>query len=439
MKRECAEYFKKNKGFDRALNLMLQKWKKYGHAAGNIVISNPSREEREAFKGFFGESFMEEEIKFKMQDFERTLDEVKFKGVSLEELLEEYFSCRLQTNKSLKEIKHEKKKDFLNKLYVEAENTDHLGAAWIKALISEKRHGYNLLMGEYERSEEKAYGFVKNTLNALRHLNSYEVKNIRLAVLGAGVAANPHYFDRNTVPGRLLIWALSYIKGKDEIRSAEEILELYYMSGIKPDDISSTVALYGISMFSEDGLHMSYEEFIRRKESCIISMSNLSRIKKADCIGKKVFIFENQTVFSHMCEALKDLPAAMMCTSGQFRTAALIVIDMLCASGCTLYYSGDIDPEGLGIADKLLSRNNGSILPWRFTVKDYEKSLSNEVISTTSLKKLEKLSDSRLISLGDEVRKIKLAGYQEMLMDDMEEEMRGILQIVKAELTRESI
>jgi len=282
-------------------------------------------------------------------------------------------------------------------------------------------------MGEYEKSEEKIYDFVKHTLNALKYLNSCETKEVRLAVLGAEITANPHYFDRNTVSGRLLIWALSYIKGKTECRNAEEILELYYLSGIKPDDISSTVALYGISMLSEKGPHPGYEEFIRNKESYLVTMSNLNKIKKADCIGKKVFIFENQTVFSHMCEVLKDLPVSMMCTSGQLRTAALIVIDMLCASGCTLYYSGDIDPEGLGIADKLLSRSEGNIVPWRFTKKDYEKSISNETISQTSLKKLDGLTDSKLINLGDEIKRIKLAGYQEMLMNDMAEEVRRLM------------
>ncbi|MDD4088798.1 MAG: TIGR02679 domain-containing protein [Tissierellia bacterium] len=424
MKKKCVEYFKNNRGFDRAFKLMLQKWRKYGRAAGSIVILKPSEEEREAFRGFFGGIFMNEEIKFKMQDFERTLGEIKFSDISLKELLEEYFSCKLQTNKKMKEIKYTKKREFLNRLYNEAENTDCSGALWMNALITEKKYGYNLLIGEYEKSEEKAYNFVKNTLNALKYLNSCETKEIRLAVLGAEITANPHYFDRNTVSGRLLIWALSYIKGRTECRNAEEILELYYLSGIKPDDISSTVALYGISMLSENGPHPGYEEFIKNKESYIVTMSNLNRIKKADCIGKKVFIFENQAVFSHMCEVLKDLPVSLMCTSGQLKTAALIVIDMLCASGCILYYSGDIDPEGLGIADKLLSRSKNNIVPWRFTKDDYEKSISNEIINQISLKKLEGLTDPRLIKLGDEIKKMKLAGYQEMLMDDMAGEVR---------------
>lgn len=426
MKNECVEYFKKNRGFERALNLMLLKWKKYGRAAGYIVISNPSGEEREAFRRFFGNDFSKNEIKFKMQDFEKTLDEIRFSGVSLEELLEGYFSCRLCTNKNLNEIKQSQKMTFLNKLYLYAEGVDLSGAEWIKAIIEEKKYGYNLVIREYEKSEEDAYLSVKNTLNALRYLNFSKSRGVRLAVLGADVTSNPHYFDRNTISGRLLIWALTYIKGKTECKNAEEILELYYLSGIKPDDISSTASLYGISLFTENGPHPAYEEFIKNRESYIVSMSNLSRIKGADCIGKKVFIFENQMVFSHMCEVLKDTSAAMMCTSGQLRTAALIVTDMLCASGCTLYYSGDIDPEGIGIADRLLSRNNVSIVPWRFTKGDYEKSVSGEAISQTRLKKLDGLTDQRLIMLGEEIKRIKFAGYQEMIMDEMEEEIKKI-------------
>lgn len=89
----------------------------------------------------------------------------------------------------------------------------------------------------------------------------------------------------------------------------------------------------------------------------------------------------------------------------------------------TLYYSGDIDPEGIRIAERLLSRNNVNIVPWRFTKEDYEESVSGEVISQTRLKKLDGLIDPRLMKLGDEVRKIKFVGYQEMLMDEMEKDM----------------
>ncbi len=425
MVRECANYFKSNKGFNRTFNMMLQKWKQYGRAAGRIVISRPSQEERKALSAFFGKSFMEEEIKFTVREFEKALMETKFNGILLNELLEEYFSRELLTNKMEREIKEENKKHFLDRLYNEAKNNVRAGESWLKAVMTEKKYGYNLLIGEYEKCENIAFGYGVNILKALAYINIDASREVRLAVLGAEITSNPHYFDRNTVPGRLLIWALSYLKGMEECRSAEDVLELYYISGIRPDDISSTVAMYGISLFTEEGAHHAYEGFIKNKEPYVVTMSNISRIKRADCLSKNVFIFENQTVFSCMCESLRDLPVSMMCTSGQLRTAALIAVDMLCDSGCTIYYSGDMDPEGLGIADRLLLRNGDRIVPWRFTKDDYMKCISDETISEESLKKLKRLTDSRLISLSEEIKMTKKAGYQEMLINDMMEDIKS--------------
>ena len=68
--------------------------------------------------------------------------------------------------------------------------------------------------------------------------------------------------------------------------------------------------------------------------------------------------------------------------------AGNLLIDMLCNSECEIYYSGDIDPEGIEIADKLLKRGNGRIAPWCFFLEDYKNSISNKIISEQSLKKL---------------------------------------------------
>lgn len=71
--------------------------------------------------------------------------------------------------------------------------------------------------------------------------------------------------------------------------------------------------------------------------------------------------------------------------------AGNLLIYMLSNSECEIYYSGDIDPEGIEIADKLLKRGNGRITPWCFSLEDYKNSISNKIISEQSLKKLEKI------------------------------------------------
>ena len=179
--------------------------------------------------------------------------------------------------------------------------------------------------------------------------------------------------------------------------NAENILELYYISNIKPDDISSFTTVYGINLYTEEGAHPSYEAFIKRNEPYLITLLNLNKIVKADCRSKKVFLFENQMVFSHMCEAL----------------------DLLCQSDCRLYYSGDIDPEGIKIADKVIARDPLHIIPWRLSSEDYELSISNEGLDESRIKKLEKVQDDRFQEVIEALRNKKRAGYQELLIDFM--------------------
>ena len=42
-----------------------------------------------------------------------------------------------------------------------------------------------------------------------------------------------------------------------------------------------------------------------------------------------------------------------MCTYGQVRLSGIILLNLLIESGLKIYYSGDLDPEGIQIADKL--------------------------------------------------------------------------------------
>ena len=48
-----------------------------------------------------------------------------------------------------------------------------------------------------------------------------------------------------------------------------------------------------------------------------------------------------------------DVGKAYMCMNGQPRLAGLMVLDLLAKSGTEVYYSGDLDPEGILIAQKL--------------------------------------------------------------------------------------
>jgi hypothetical protein len=92
-------------------------------------------------------------------------------------------------------------------------------------------------------------------------------------------------------------------------------------------------------------------------------------------------------------------------------------------SGAEIYYSGDTDPDGIRIADRLWKKYGDRIHVWRMSEEDYVKSLSEEEIGNVSIKKLETVENPVLRKTAKEVRKKKRAGYQENILKDLLEDM----------------
>ncbi len=426
---DCIKYFKNNNGFYRIFYTIKLKWQKYGKISGNIKIDNPTEDEKNAISGFMGKNFFDEGIKFSIKDFEKALLETKYREIALIDIIEGYFSVKLITNKEIKLLEVEKKKNFFYDIINSLKSIFSekvISVKWIEDVMNFKKFGYNIIISEYEKSPLDIKKVVLNVCYAAEYLMIN--KGIRLAVLSANITLNPHYFDRKNTAGKLLIHILNYINNM-ESQSAEEILALYYMSGIIPDDISSFTVLYGISLYNKYGLHNAYEYFICLNESYAVTLSNLNNIVAADCKRKIVFIFENQMVFSHICNKFKDNFVSLICTSGQMKTASLILIDMLCKSNCILYYSGDIDPDGILIADKILLRHPDKIKIWRMTKEDYLLSLSEKDVSDRDIKKLDNIQSELFFEVLTALKVTKKAAYQELLIEYMINDIKSILKI----------
>lgn len=417
---ECVRYFMKKNGYRRVFQLMRKKWKKYGKIAGRIVLENPSLEEREILERFFSREFSDNPIRFSMVEFDEALQQTRFCGIRLELLLSAYFDEELITNQEEKRQKQQNKKKFFQELLDWAGNTygqESSSIAWLTKVICDKRYGYHLINKEYERNSNAIYNKVQQVCHAIQFIEKN--RGVRLAVLGAEITKNPHEYDRNTISGRILIQALSFLNYGMPCKTAEEILMLYYISGMKPDDISSFTVVYGIHLYTDSGEHPAYKGFIESGETYVITLSNLGKIKKAGARENKVYVVENQMVFSHLCEALQGKEYALVCTSGQLKTASLMLLDMLREAGCSIFYSGDFDPEGIGIAEKVLVRNDGYAKLWHMTKEDYEFCLSEEEISEDRIHKLDKITHPCLQEVKLLMCKKKKAGYQERLIEGM--------------------
>ena len=181
------------------------------------------------------------------------------------------------------------------------------------------------------------------------------------------------------------------------------------MAGIMIDDISNYAMLYNIHAYKPDGsIHKGIEGFFEEKDIVQLTLNVISELDTVECIDNEIYIVENPSVFAMLCGK-----KSCMCMNGQPRLACLMMLELLAKSGTRVYYSGDLDPEGLLIAQKLSGFYTGEFNYWHMGKLDYDECISKEMLSDRRVKMLDNISDERLLEVACEMRRCMRAGYQE--------------------------
>ncbi len=162
---------------------------------------------------------------------------------------------------------------------------------------------------------------------------------------------------------------------------------------------------------------------LRAKEPLQVPLLNLSTITKVESPHQIVFVVENPAVFAGILDAFPKAPPPLICTAGQVKMAGLALLDLLAQRGTVIYYSGDLDPEGMLIAQRLAKRYPKLLRYWRFSCEDYERVLSNKTLTKISMAKLENIRDPRLVPLARRMQKARQAAYQELLLPALIQDM----------------
>ncbi len=424
----CAAYFKENPAYRRCFSEFEKKWKTYGRVTGIITLEHTSEEERRAITGILGRAFYEDTIRFPFVDFEKGLQCTKFAPVNFEEILEAYFGRKMITTQEKQREKEQEKAEFFETVegyLTECAGSDSVAVSWLHEMLFQKKYGYQTVIKEYGRDKEKAEKLLKTVGKALLLMENIREteEEYPLAVFSAEVSGNPHYFDQGTTAGQLLVHGMCYVTEEDYPTNAHQWRGLLLSNGIVPDNISSIVHIYGLRLQIGGDWHPAYDAFCRRQEPCAVTMENLLELTAVQPTGDKVYIVENEMVFSYLLKHLEQKNVVLLCTSGQLRSAAVKLMPFLLDSGAKIYYSGDTDPEGIRIADRLWRKYGDRIRVWRMSAEDYVKSLSEEKIGNISMKKLEAVENPILCETAKEVRKKKRAGYQENILKDLLEDM----------------
>lgn len=404
---EALQYFKRDKRYAALFRLIRQKYESLGRFGGSIHLEGFSKHEIEALALFMGMSphHLEQRRKLMIADFEQRLQDTRFAGITLHALLEAYYGERLQSRKTRNEelvaAQMERLAEF-KRLYPEI-------AAWFTYLegrTSDSHWIWRLLLEP---------DFAEDVRLIAAAYSALPDETERYPLFSQRATGNPHALDLGTMRGKLWLHLLHVLANGEgpPPAQAEQVNELLLQYRLLRDDIQNFVTLANLLAYSGDGvLHPVWRAAVEEQMVLNVPIRELLKIDKVTAAdgGSNVYVVENSGVFSALLDEVPDAP--LICTHGQFKLAGLRLMDLLQASGHTLHYSGDFDPEGLSMAVRFVERYGGSGQVWRMSLEDYEQSIPMVELGTRNAK-LDAVLESALSDIALAMRERGKMGYQE--------------------------
>lgn len=421
IKKECLEYFNQSPVWKKVLKGFFDKYSSYGRFGGKVVLKNLKSQDIEELEGFFGKSFHgQKSVTVSAEKFRQALEASRYKDITPECLLENFFEEPL-LGKQERKLLREREKEKIWQKFLE----DYKGTVIEKAA--------ELLRNIVKDSDSQELAAWDRALRLgaemYNHLPYRRSDKLYLAVFAAMLTGNPHAFDNGTAEGNFLHQIIQMnleireIKiESSEIFPAYKRQKSYLTAGIMLDDISNYAMLYQVQAVKKDGtLHKGMEGFAEEQHIVQVPLAVITEWKSLHCPQDEIYIMENPSVFAVLCgkEKAGNVRRAYMCMNGQPRLAGLMVLDLFAKSEIRVYYAGDLDPEGILIAQKLSLYYKGEFHYWHMEMADYEKCRSAEVISPKRMKILERITDERLKPVVERIEEYGTAGYQEMLVEEM--------------------
>ncbi|WP_206808887.1 TIGR02679 family protein [Paradesulfitobacterium ferrireducens] len=445
---EAVAFFRAEPGFQRLIEKMIKKYQSLGRLGGTVVLTNLKPAEKEALGGFLRRDLTRQvSISLSVEKFSEALGQTKFAPVSLLKLLEGFEEGSLLTQSELFSIKEHEREEVITRL--RQRYNDSWCQRWL-GLIADKHPSTRWLWAYFEQNPSLFTHWMEHVLNALSTLHASE-KFQRLPVLARSVTKDPHGFDQGTEQGRLLVNALTLLwlqeqgsRMKDaevhvpqsaEVsrRTSEVLTEIFLHFGLLRDDILNFCTCTGVMGLDAGGVAIPFwREAYRQKAVLNLPLREVVKVERfaagASGANKAVYVVENSGVFSALLDYWNEMRGAepypaLICLHGQAKLATLVLLDKLIAEGVTLRYSGDFDPEGLLIAERLLLRYPGKVRLWRYSIEEYRLALSHKRISDTRLKQLRKIKSIEFQNLAHEMEHTGRAGYQEGILELLKEDL----------------
>jgi uncharacterized protein (TIGR02679 family) len=424
-------YFKQEAGFSRLLPLLAKKYCSLGRLGGSVTLAKLSSEEAAAFTSLFRKDYqIGQRTTISLEEFVQALAKTKFSGVNVLELLGRLCGYKLIGKATAAERQAELRKNFWQDLRLK--HRQGLCPAWLDA-VEAKRSGTRAVHLALEHNPRRLAANIELLLAALAQL---PVPYIRLPVFSRKLCGDPHALDSSAPVGKLLLDALKVLaldeQGRSGRSAVEEDNERLYAFGLLRDDVLNFVTCSGLAG-ATDAAKTHEVGYLRQawQEGAVLNVPlrellSCPLLYGAKLNGGPVFIVENSGVFSSLVDLFVQktgfLPP-LLCTHGQFKLASWAAVERLAAAECSIWYSGDFDPEGLVIAQKLAERYPAQVHLWRYTLADYRRSLSPVKLDQLRLSKLTAVYQPSLLSVVKEMSQLQRAGYQEALVDQLVDDM----------------
>ena len=414
---QASAYFKENQGYTRLFKGIKSKYISLGQIKGNVIISNPTEIEKQAISGLMKKDYSKNKtISINLKRMQQMLDESRFSGVDLKDILNQYFKEEIATKKE-NALKYEiDLKNFFESILEKNKNT--YVYKYLEEIIDCKNEIYENLKMYYNREKDILQ---KELINACKGINNLPKQKTRIPVFASDITSNPHGFDKKTLCGKIFIMLLCYINDVQRPKNSEELSELLFNNNLLIDDVSNMVLCKNITAFTKVEMiekaeeHEGWKGFNQYNEPIFLTLYNLSNIDTVKvCDGyKNVVVTENPAVFMAVKEKCKFKDFPLVCTYGQVRLSGIILLNLLIESGLKIYYSGDLDPEGIQIADKLKTRFKENIEFLGFDVNTYYRNISDVNLNDTRLSKLDGVKSLELQELCKKIKENRKVAYEE--------------------------
>lgn len=417
--KEAVTFFRSEAVYRDLFKAFRKKYESLGRIGGTVSLRSFTDEEIAQIGAFFGlpGERMKEKGSVSLRGFEEQLAYTKFQAIPLKELLDAFYGETIRSNKEQQAIKEAT----LRRFFTDLRATFPDIAFWLTFLEAQRSEG-RWIVQIAEKTPELFENYVAILHQAWKEKPT---EAERLPMFSQRISGDPHALDMQTDVGRMWLHVLAvhqYEEGNtpslavpSSTEAINALLQTYY---IYRDDLLNFVTCANLLGETTKGTHPVWEAAVKEQTVQIVPLRELvSLIHARPVAGNIVWVVENSGVCATLLDYQRNAP--MICTNGQFTLASWMLIDLLVQDGNVIYYAGDFDPEGLGMAQRLIDRYGEALQLWQMDETAYKKSLSTIELSQERMEKLNHITDERLLAVAEKMRQFGKAGYQEALVTEM--------------------